>query len=331
MALWKLKLTMAGTLALIIGLTTLIIAWIMSIIGYFDIYLIAGFIITINILQWLLAPYIIDSIYRVREVKPSELPWLHQYVREIASRSGIEPPKVMIADIPIPNAFAYGSPIAGRRVAITRGLIESVPKDEIKAIVGHEIGHLKHRDMEVMMIASLMPALIFLLGRWLMIAGLFSGGRRDREGGGGAIMFIVGAALMAFSFVLNLMVLGLSRLREYYADSHSAMVVEDGATKLQRALTRLVLETRRLIGRGLDVSNFSQFRALFITDPMRAVEDAESSAFLTGTDRIIREVERLKRREVTLTERILELFSTHPNVTKRIRALEELKRTISCS
>ena len=326
MRLWKLKLSMVGTLALVIGFTTLIVAGVMSLIGSFNVYAVIGVVVFINVLQWLFAPHIIDAIYRVRELSPSELPWLHQYVEDLSLRSGIDPPKLMIAEIPIPNAFAYGSPIAGRRVAVTRGLIEALPRDEVKAVVGHEIGHLKHRDMEVMMLASMLPALVMILGRWLMFAGIFSGGRRDREGGG-PILFLVGSLLLFLSFILNLLVLGLSRLREYYADSHAAMVVEEGAGRLQRALVRLTLETRRLASRGVDMSNFSQFRALFITDPVRAVDEGEAvlSGFM-GADRVAAEIERLKRKELTLTERILELFSTHPNVVKRIRALEELKR-----
>lgn len=325
MALWKLKLTMAGTLALIIGLTTLVIAGVLSYIGMFNIYLVASFVVVLNVLQWLFAPYVVDAVYRVRELKQSELPWLHRFVVEISRNSGIDPPKLMVAEIPIPNAFAYGSPIAGRRVAVTRGLIESLPREEVEAVVGHEIGHLKHRDMEVMMIASLLPALVFILGRWLMFAGIFSGGRRDREGGGGAILFFIGSLLMAFSFILNLLVLGLSRLREYYADAHSAMVVRDGASKLQNALVRLAVETRRVARMGVEVSNFSQFRALLIADPVRAVEEG---AIVSGRryDSIASEVEAFRRRKLTLTEKILELFSTHPNIVKRIKALDELKK-----
>lgn len=326
MALWKLKLTMAGTLALIIGLTTLVIAGVLSFVGAFNIYFVASFVIVLNVLQWLFAPYIIDAVYKVRELKPSELPWLHQFLLEISRKSGVEPPKLMVAEIPIPNAFAYGSPIAGRRVAVTRGLIESLPREEIEAVVGHEIGHLKHRDVEVMMIASLLPALVFILGRWLMIAGIFSGGRRDREGGG-PILFLIGSLLMLFSFILNLLVLGLSRLREYYADAHSAMSVRNGALKLQNALVRLAVETRRVARMGVEVSNFSQFRALLIADPVKAVEEGGVLERRRYTS-IAREVEAFKRRELTLADKLLELFSTHPNIVKRIRALDKFKSMV---
>jgi len=324
--LWKLKLTMAGTLGLVIGLTTLILAAIMSFTGYFSLQLLIGFVVAINIAQWMVAPYIIDAIYHVRPLSPREYPWLHAYVKRIAEKSGIEPPKLMLAEIPIPNAFAYGSPIAGRRVAVTTGLLQSLPREEVEAVVAHEIGHLKHRDMEVMMIASIMPAIIYILGRWLMLAGIFSGGRRD-ERGGSIGLFAIGALLMTFSFVLNLIVLGLSRLREYYADAHAALTVNNGAIKLQRALARIVLTTKSLKVRGLDVSNYSQFRALFIADPARAIEDSRAvSSIMYGRDNIMREIERIKASKLTLWDRILELFSTHPNIIKRLKALDNFAR-----
>jgi heat shock protein HtpX len=83
----------------------------------------------------------------------------------------------MIADIPIPNAFAYSSPIAGSRVAVTKGLLKSLDEEEIEAVVGHELGHLKHRDVQVMMFVSILPAVFYFIGYSMLLSSLF--GRRD--------------------------------------------------------------------------------------------------------------------------------------------------------
>jgi Heat shock protein. Metallo peptidase. MEROPS family M48B len=92
---------------------------------------------------------------------------------EVAEANGIKTPKVYIADAPFPNAFAYGSPIAGKRVAITTPLLKILNKDEVKAVLGHELGHLRHRDVEFLMFIGLIPALIYWLGYSLWFSGLW--------------------------------------------------------------------------------------------------------------------------------------------------------------
>ncbi len=324
MGLWRLRLTILGTLALIIGFTSLIVVVVLNYLGITDIIVVGSLVVFFNVIQWLIAPFIIDLVYKVREPARGELEWLKEAVERISRRSGIKPPRLLIAEIPIPNAFAYGSPIAGSRIAVTRGLLEALPPSEVEAVVGHEIGHLKHRDVAIMMLVSVLPALVFTIGRWLMIAGLYGSRRSERNEGA---LFAIGAGLIVASWLLNLMILGLSRLREYYADAHSAMVVEDGARKLQLALTRITLATSSMRFRGVDPSSYSHFRALFITDPIRAVSDAEEIRSLSGDKWLMVEVEKLKSKELSIWESIAELFSTHPNIVKRLRALDELAKT----
>ncbi|MBN2336448.1 M48 family metalloprotease, partial [Candidatus Bathyarchaeota archaeon] len=154
MSLNKLRLSMAGTAAIIIGVSTLGLALIMSGMGTLNltslIVLAAGF----NLLQWLLAPYLINLTYRVKPLSPEENPGLHSSLEDLSRRSGIKTPKLMVSSLPIPNAFAYGSPLPGSHVAVTRGLLDSLDGDQVNAVVGHELGHIKHRDMHLMMMAS---------------------------------------------------------------------------------------------------------------------------------------------------------------------------------
>ena len=89
-------------------------------------------VVTFNIVQWLFAPYLVGAIYRVREMKADENPHLHQMVTDLSHKSGISVPKLMLAQIPLPNAFAYGSPISGNRVAVTQGLLSNLNEGEVE-------------------------------------------------------------------------------------------------------------------------------------------------------------------------------------------------------
>jgi heat shock protein HtpX len=107
---WKLRLSMAGTLAIIFGLSTLVFTVIMSLAGVFDLLTLGVIVVSFNIIQWLISPYLVGAIYRVRELPENENPQLHQMVGNISEKSQISKPKLMLSQIPIPNAFAYGSP-----------------------------------------------------------------------------------------------------------------------------------------------------------------------------------------------------------------------------
>jgi heat shock protein HtpX len=177
----KLRLSMVGTLAAIIGLSTLVFTVILSLAGVFDILTLGVIVVVFNVIQWLISPYLVGAIYRVRELPENENPQLHQIIGNLSEKSKISKPKLMLSQIPIPNAFAYGSPLSGRRVAVTKGLLESLDEDEVEAVIGHELGHLKHRDVQVMMVVSFLPALFYYIGFSLMLSNMYRG-RRDDSG-----------------------------------------------------------------------------------------------------------------------------------------------------
>jgi len=320
--LLKLRLSVAGTLAIIIGLSTLFFTIVLSLIGTFSLLNMAFFVVAFNILQWLIAPYLINAMYRVREVSESEEPSLHGMIRRLSSKLGLKMPKVMIANIPIPNAFAYGSPIAGTRVAVTTGLLKELEEEEVEAVIGHELGHLKHRDVQVMMFASVLPAVFYFLGFSLMLSSWYGGGRRRENESG--LAAVIGLASMVAYWILTLFVLGLSRLREYYADRTSALTVDDGARKLSEALAKIVASTGRYKRYHREPGSVNSFKALFISDPDKATEDAvelaRARAYLTDQD-LVREI---ISKEPSSLDKIVEIFSTHPNIVKRLRALQNV-------
>lgn len=320
MSLWKLRLSMLGTLTAIIGLSTLFFTLILSLLGVFNILTLGLIVVLLNVVQWLIAPYIINAIYRAKEVTMSEEPRLFLMVERLSKKSGIKLPKLMIADIPMPNAFAYSSPIAGSRVAVTRGLLKSLDEEEVEAVVGHELGHLKHRDVQVMMFVSILPAVFYFIGYSMLLSSMF--GRRDNRGSGGAA--IIGIASLLLYFVLTMFTLYMSRLREYYADRHSASIVEEGPRKLSEGLAKIVNSTGRTRRSHPETRSLNSFKALFISDPDRAETDAvalSQSAGIVGDEKLVQEV---LKSQVTAFDRFVELFSTHPNIVKRLKALQKL-------
>lgn len=309
---------MVGTLALIIGLSTLVFTLILSWAGVFDLITLGALVVTINIVQWLIAPYMVDAIYKVRALPENENPQLHQAVNNISQKSGIKKPKLMIAQIPLPNAFAYGSPLTGNRVAVTQGLLKELDEGEVEAVIGHEIGHLKHKDVQIMMTVSLLPALFTYIGYSLMWSSMYQGNRRN-EGGSSAL---IGIAFIAFAWVLNMFTLYLSRLREYYADRHSVGVVNNGAQKLSTGLAKIVYSTKN-IRKPQQQKQSLAFKSLFISDPERANTDAAAIDALraSGKSDLVQEI---LSQKVTTEAKIAEAFSTHPNIIKRLRALQNL-------
>jgi heat shock protein HtpX len=312
---------MAGTLAIIFGLSTLVFTVIMSLAGVFDLLTLGIVVVSFNIIQWLISPYLVGAIYKVRELPANENPQLHQMVENLSEKSKISKPKIMLAQIPIPNAFAYGSPLTGNRVAVTQGLLKSLDESEVEAVIGHELGHLKHRDVQVMMVVSFLPALFYYIGFSLMLSGMYRG-RRDDSGGSA----LIGIGFMIFSWVLNLFTLYLSRLREYYADRHSVSVVDNGAQKLSTGLAKIVNTTRKVNDAQKakkEKPNSSAFKALFIADPDRASADSAELAAMNvqGDQKLVQEIISQK---LTFADKLIEALSTHPNIVKRLRALQEL-------
>ncbi|MDR2700335.1 MAG: M48 family metalloprotease [Nitrososphaerota archaeon] len=325
MSAWKLHFSMIGTLTIIFGLSTLVFTAVLTLADIsLSLTTIAIFVIILNFIQWLLSPYLVSMVYKVKAMEPNENPEIHKMVEQISLKSKISPPKIMLAQIPMPNAFAYGSPLTGNRVAVTQGLLNSLDKGEIEAVIGHELGHLKHRDIQVMMTVSFLPTLFYFIGYSLMLSGMLNGRKRN-SGGNNAL---IGIAFMAFSWILGIFTLHLSRLREYYADRYSISIIENGAEKLSTGLITIINENknqkryRHNHNREEKKSNTS-FKTLFISDPDRAEADAEK--LHTDTTTTPSKQELLKEalsKKVSGAEKFAELFATHPNIIKRLKAIQ---------
>jgi heat shock protein HtpX len=168
-----------------------------------------------------------------------------------------------------------------------------------------------------MMVVSFLPALCLYIGYSLM----WSGGGNQKNGNNGAIF---GIALVAFSFILNLFTLQVSRLREYYADRHSVSVVGDGANKLSTGLAKIVHASAKMPkNQQAQTKSFSGFKSLFITNPETSAQDSASVYEFENGQKLVDEI---LNKEITTGDKTIEIFSTHPNIVKRLRALQELAK-----
>ncbi len=316
-SLGKLKASMYLTLILILVSYISITIGIIRILGPDTgpaILIAAVAIVTLfGLVQWLLGPFIINLTYRAREPQTGREARVQAILENAARKAGMrKPPKLRIVDTRLPNAFAYGSPLMGSYVAVTSSLIDIMDDNEIEAVLGHELGHLKHRDVTWILALSIVPLALYFIGRSLIYASMFSG--EDREQRESAVYYLaIGALLIALGIVTKLLVAHFNRLREYYADAFSTVRVGRGS-ELQRALAKIYVRLsspaiRRSMP-SLDVA-----RALYIVAPLVEVS---GGFFYHSDDRI---VEMLKSEKVNPVE---EIFSTHPPVPKRLRFIDSL-------
>jgi heat shock protein HtpX len=237
-------------------------------------------------------------------VTREQAPQLHGVVDRLCAMADMPKPRVAIADVDMPNAFATGRDQKHAVVCVTTGILRRLSEPELEAVLAHELSHVAHRDVAVMTIASFLGILAGLLTRVLLYAGLFGGfggggGNRGRGGGGGnaggqlAIlelgMLLFSAIIYAISFML---IRTLSRYRELAADRSGAILIGQPRL-LAQALVKVSGEMSRIPTR--DLRSAEHFNAFFF-----------APAFAKG---------------VSLST----LFSTHPTLERRLQQLTELE------
>jgi len=273
-------------------------------------------------IQYLISPAIVGWTMRIRWVSEKEEPEIHRMVTELSEKANLPKPRVGISQLAIPNAFAFGRTQRDGRVCVTRGILNLVSRDELKAVLGHEISHIKHRDMAIITLLSAIPLIMYWIA-WSMMLGGALGGRR--QGGGLAVLIGLGAFLLYF--ITNLLVLYGSRIREYYADLGS---VQLGSMPyhLASALYKLVYGNARFRG-SQELKQVEGVKAFFLNDPSRAWgeirELSQIDQDMSGTIDYD-ELMTLRQRKVQLgvSARLMEIFTTHPNMLKRIKHLSTL-------
>lgn len=269
------------------------------------IFLILGFVLIMDIIQWLFSPYIIGKAYRLTQVREDNMTysWLVDSVRRISQNNGMRMPMIFIAEVNFPNAFAYSSPIAGKRIAITRPMFSLLTREELEAVLAHEVGHLRHRDIELLLAIGLIPTLMFYLAYGL----LFSG--RSRQQNDYGVLIAIG--LLILSFVFNIMILGINRMRETYADLNAVNTADHGAEHLQSALAKIVTQTSPSYRRRKHESSNSMTGMLLFSD-------LNSESYGSHLDLL----EKWRHARVS---RFAAVFSSHPHPARRIQLLEKYR------
>lgn len=273
-------------------------------------------------LQYLISPAIVGWSMRIKWVTEKEEPELHKMVAELAQEAHLPKPKVGISQLSIPNAFAFGRTQKDGRVCVTQGILKLLSKEELKAVLGHELSHIKHRDMAIITLISVIPLIMYWIAFSMMWGGAL-GGRR--QGGGYAALIGFGAFILYF--ITNLLVLYGSRIREYYADLGSVQL-GNMPHHLATALYKLVYGNARLRN-SPEMRKVEGVKAFFVNDPSRAWYEIRE---LSQIDRDMSgtidydELMQLRQKEVRLgtSHKLMELFTTHPNMLKRIKHLSTL-------
>lgn len=309
----RLYLVMTVMFAIVYGLVALA-ASLIGISGFFFYGVMAS---VMMLIQYLIGPKMVEWSMGVRYVSEQEQPSLHRMVAELARDARIPKPRVGIARIPIPNAFAFGRWASDGRVCVTEGIMNLLNEKELRAVLGHEMSHLKHRDVAVITMISVIPMICWYIAWSFMFSG-------DRERGNNVLIGIV--AFVVY-LITNLLVLYVSRIREYYADE-GAVRLGNSPHYLASALYKLVYGSARVPKNSL--KQVEGMKAFFANDPSRAGYDIKelSQIDLDGSGTIdINELMALRTRPVKVktTDKILEMLSTHPNMLKRIQRLSSLQ------
>lgn len=320
--MWSLQLRMWLLLTILFGFIYALVVVVGKTflhVGDFSFYLIISLVLMF--IQYMIGPKIVEWTMRVKYISRAENPHLFQMVEGLATRANIPVPKIGIAQIDLPNAFAFGRGMGDGRVCVTKGILNLLSDEELKAVLGHELSHLKNRDVLTITLLSVIPMIMYRIA-WQF---LFYGRRRDERRGN---TVLIGLAAFIFYFITNLLVLYASRIREYFAD-RGAVALGNRPSALASSLYKLTFGAARMNQETLKESE--GLKAFFINDPSQARNDIKELSQLdldkSGTIDSS-ELEFLESRNIRLGlgDKMLELLSTHPNMLKRIKRLSEYNK-----
>ena len=324
----QLKLSMTVSVLLASIIFTAFLAVVIYLLQLPPIFAVIGAIIFI-LLQYLIGPAIVRSSTKLRYLRSGEHPWLESTVKELATKSGIPTPKLAIVPDPTPNAFVFGRTTNDATLAVHEGLLTQLNKEEVRGVIGHELGHIKHKDFLVMTALSSLPLIAYMI--WLVTypaAHLMTDGGRRREGVDIRVVLWLVAIISYVVYIVSLLcVMRLSRLREHYADSYSAYVTES-PRDLESALTKITY------GLSLAPKPPHGARTLYIGDPALAKQEfqgimARKREYDLDKDGVLdeRELELAMEREAkSRWTTINTWFTTHPATYQRILLLREIEK-----
>ena len=273
--------------------TTILLAFLTGLfmaIGYFvggqqGMLVALGFAAITNVGMYWFSDSIVLKMQGAKPLENSQYPQVARIVQELTTNDGLPMPKLYLVDTPIPNAFATGRSPSHAAVAVTTGIMGILTDAELRAVLAHEIGHVKNRDMLVSTVAATVAGAISYIAQ----LAFFLGGSRDDEGSSNPLAAL--AMVILAPIAAALIQMAVSRSREFLADEHSARVLHSG-NDLASALTKL--------------ENFKRS-----VPPIEASPAEEATAHLMFTN-------------MFSMSGIANLFSTHPSTEARIARLRQI-------
>ena len=250
--------------------------------------------LAMNFFSYWFSDSIVLKMYGARPLTESDAPELYRLVADLAARASLPMPEVCLIESQTPNAFATGRDPSHAAVAVTRGIVGMLSREELSGVLAHELSHIKHRDTLISTIAAAMGSAISMLAYMAQWSAIF--GRSDDDEGAGGIVGTLLAVLVA-PLAATLIQLAISRSREYDADKSGGEICGN-PRYLARALEKISGAVQSM-------------------PPMREAEaqPATSNLFIINPLAGSRQA-------------FVSLFSTHPATAERVARLEEQARLL---
>ncbi|HTF91391.1 MAG TPA: zinc metalloprotease HtpX [Verrucomicrobiae bacterium] len=282
---------------ILLALLTALVVWIGQMFGGPNgaviALLMAG---AMNFFSYWFSDKIVLKMYGAQEITANDDPELYSLVQDLATRAGLPMPRVYVIPEEAPNAFATGRNPEHAAVAVTQGIRRILNKRELTGVLGHELSHVKHRDILISTIAATLAGAISYLAYMAQWGMIFGGGSRDRDEGGGSNIFSLLFMMIVAPLAAMLIQMAVSRSREYLADDGGARVTGDPLA-LASALRKLHMGAQNIPLQVSDATANSTAH-MFIVNPLTA-------------------------------KGLASLFSTHPAMEERIARLEAMAKDMS--
>jgi heat shock protein HtpX len=278
------QLKTAILLATLSGLLIAISYWVIG--GTGGLIIGIGLAAATNLFSWYQSDKIALAVYNAQPVSAAEAPGLYRIVQKLSTRANIPMPGVYIVPSPTANAFATGRDPEHAAVAVTAGILDILPEDELEGVIAHELTHIINRDTLTQAVAATVAGAVSFLAQMLSYSMWFGGGSRDNERGGNPLGVL--ATVIFAPMAATVIQLAISRTREFSADAGAAKLTGNPRA-LARALQRLESTARQM-----PLNANPAFEPLLIIHPI-------SGQFLGN------------------------LFSSHPATEARVEALLQLE------
>jgi heat shock protein HtpX len=266
------RMLLTGSL---LGLLYVVFAVVLFYVLNAGIFVMLVIVIGLGLVQYFTSDKLALRASGAKVVEPNEAPELHAMVDRLCAMADLPKPRVAIIDTDVPNAFATGRNPKNSAVAVTTGLWRRLEPQEVEGVLAHELSHIANRDVLIMTVASFFAMLAAMLTRFGMYSGMFGGGR-SRDNNGLPVWLIVLLVSIATYFLSQILILAISRYREFAADRGSALIT--GAPEhLMSALQKIASDMFRIPQQ--DLREVEGMNAFFIIPT--SVKSATSQLFLT--------------------------------------------------